>query len=161
MAMKKKLICISWEEDNWVCIVYFAEILETVSLSFIRTNKKFTIHLWYSLKYSIWPLYNMCNYVHNVQVLARSLVGWNSLGAESWHGSLVLIEWIIRPELLILCFSETLVQSHDIDVVNNQFIPDWSTSINQWKKKPGNSFHFSLLLKKTNNWFHLALFFSW
>lgn len=30
------------------------------------------------------------NYVvHIVQVLARSLVGWNSLGAESWHGSLV------------------------------------------------------------------------
>lgn len=27
--------------------------------------------------------------VHIVQVLARSLVGWNSLGAESWHGSLV------------------------------------------------------------------------
>lgn len=63
----------------------------------------------------------------------------------AWQSS---IEWIIRPELLILCFSETLVQSHDIDVVNNQFIPDWSTSINQWKKKPGNSFHFSLLLKK-------------
>lgn len=73
----------------------------------------------------------LCTYCPSTgEVFGRLEFTWCWIMA--WQSS---IEWIIRPELLIMCFSETLVQSHDIDVVNNQFIPDWSTSINQWKKK--------------------------